>query len=86
MAWLLLLNAAILLAIAGIAALLKWYLPSYLAEKGKNLATKEDVGRRGAKTNISGVGLKRQPRNEHCPRKDRGLQLVELRVWNIWNL
>lgn len=43
MAWPLLLDAAILLTIAGIAALLKWHLPSYLAEKGKNLATKEDV-------------------------------------------
>ena len=44
MAWgLLLLNVAILLAIAVIAVLMRWYLPSYLAEKGKNLATKEDV-------------------------------------------
>jgi hypothetical protein len=39
----LLLEVAILLAISGIAALVKAYLPSYLAEKGKNLATKEDV-------------------------------------------
>lgn len=39
----LLLDVVILVAIAGLAALVKWYLPSYLTEKGKNLATKEDL-------------------------------------------
>ena len=35
---------AILVGIVVIVGLVKWYLPSYLTEKARNLATKEDVG------------------------------------------
>ena len=44
MVWESLLLVAILVGIVVIVGLVKWYLPSYLNEKAKNLATKEDVG------------------------------------------
>lgn len=39
-----LLDVLQLLAIIGVGLLVKFYLPSYFKEKGKNLATKEDIG------------------------------------------
>ena|SRR2546425_4677714 len=36
-------SIALVIALAGAVALARWYLPSYLAEKAKSLATKEDV-------------------------------------------
>jgi hypothetical protein len=41
--WSIVLNIVTLLGIGGVLILLEWYVPSYLTEKGKNLATKEDV-------------------------------------------
>ena len=36
-------SIALVIALAGAVALARWYLPSYLAEKAKGLATKEDI-------------------------------------------
>ncbi len=39
----LIVNVVTLLAVGGVVLLMKYFLPSYLDEKGKNIATKEDI-------------------------------------------
>lgn len=64
------LAAAVALAIAGgiVSLLLKYFLPGYLGEKGKNLATKEDIA--GVTDEIERV------------RSQYALLLEELKAWH----